>query len=324
MPVVALPLVLVAAVLFCVWFAAYQLHITALQGIADQGGTVGELLLKWFLHGVDWAVRQAENTVRDAASGLIGLFSIPIHWLQSHFDTLANGLFGAYTAILRLSTVTVPHLIGQALSVARGWVNTAEQLAAANLAQAYHWAAGQFTAVYRYVNTEITLAENYTGHLFAQAEAYAAAGIEADARYAQGLFTTAIGYTDAEIKSLSGWVTGELGQVTTWAGTEITSLQGYISAIQTQTLAWTTALVGPIALDLANLKAECTDGLCANLGGLANVVESLAGGLGIAALIAFAAEAAADPVGTADATARVLAPVAAGAASGYSALAGVL
>jgi hypothetical protein len=240
---------------------------------------------------------------------LLGLISAPIHWIQSHFDILTQGLFGAYQAIFRLATYTLPRMIGQALTTARGWVNDAEHLAAYGLANLASWASAQFTAVYRYVNTEITLAEGYTVRLVQQAENYAAAGIAADAKYAENLFTTSIGYTDSQVKALEGWVTGEIGAVTTWTGTQITALDHYITAELSTVLTYAQALVVPVELDLARLKAECTDNLCSNLGSLANVLGALAGDLGLAGVIALAGEMAHDPKGTARAVDSVLSPV---------------
>lgn len=324
MPIVAIPLILVALVLLVVWFAAYQLHITALNGIAHFGGTVGALVLRAFVAGIEWAIRAAENEIKDGVKYLESLFSIPIHWLQSHFDQLWSGIYAAYNAIWRLGSVVLPHMIGQALATARGWVDQAEAYTTSQIHQLASWVSGQFTAVYHYVNAEISLAEGYTLSLVKAEETYIAQGLAADARYAQGLYETAIGYTDAQVKALEGWVTGEVGTVTAWAGHEITSLQQWISSIQVSTLAYITALVGPIALDIAKIDPECAGSLCENLSGLSNLVKDLAGAAGIAALIAFAAEAAADPVGTADTVDVVLGPVARAAASGYSALVGVL
>jgi hypothetical protein len=322
-PIVAIPLIVVALVFLVIWFAAYQLHITAFQGIADQGGTVGGLLLKFFMKGVNWAVAQAENDVRNGIKYLVSLFSIPIHWLQSHFDSLWSGIYAAYNAIYKLGAIVVPRLISQALSTALGWVHQAENLAAAGLSQLQNWASAQLTAVYRYVNTEIALAEHYSLILVQQAEAYTAAGLAAETKYAQGLYTSAIGYTDAQVKALEGWVSGEIGHVTTWTGTEIQSLSSYISAVQVQQLAYITALVGPLALDLAKIDIECASRLCSNLSGLGNLVHELAGAAGIGALIALAAAAAADPVDTASALDAALGPLASGIAFGFASLIGV-
>lgn len=323
MPLVAIPLIAVALVVLIIWFAGYQLHLKAFQGIADQGGTVGGLLLRWFLSGIQRAIDGSIDWVREQISPLISLFTVPIHWIQTHIDDLTTGLFNLYQSVFRLATYTVPHLIGNAMGVARGWVAQAEALATSQVTQVYHWAAGQFAGVYQYVNAEISLAEGYTRQLVAQAEAYAAAGIHADAVYAEQLYQQSIGYTNTAIHGVEGWVTGEVGTLTKWTDGQITALQKWIEANQAAVTTWTQALVGAVAVDLANLKLECTDNLCENLGGAANWLKSLSGPLGIAAFYALVAEAAADPVGTATLVDDTLGPLAAGAADGFRALAGV-
>lgn len=323
MPIVAIGGAALAIVLILILLAGERLYITPFQGIGNAGGTVGGLILKWFASGISWAVNAALDEIKAGVRGIEGIMLWPAHWAHAHVGAITGTLYKAYAVSRHIMVDIVPGAMSMVLGTARTWVINAEQALGARIDSVVSWASSQFNAVYHYVNAEISLAEGYTQHLVAQAEAYAAAGIAADAKYAEGLFTTAIGYTDAQIKALDGWVTGELGQTQAWAAGQITALQKYIAATQGQTIAWTQALVGAVAVDLANLKFECTDNLCANLGDAAKWLNALSSPLGIAALFAMVAEAAADPIGTAQVLDATLGPLAQGAAEGFAALAGV-
>lgn len=322
MPIVAVGAAALAIVLLLILLAGERMYITPFQGIGNAGGTVGGLILKWFASGISWAINAATDEIKAGIRGVEGIMLWPAYWAAAHTEALTQAIHRGYLVSRRILVEGIPGAMSMVLGTARTWLIQAEQAIGARIDSVVSWASSQFTAVYRYVNTEISLAEGYTQHLVAQAEAYAAAGIAADAKYAEGLFSSAIGYTDAQVKALDGWVTGEIGNVTAWTGSQITALQKYIAATQGQTIAWTQALVGAVAVDLANLKFECTDNLCSNLGNSANWLKGLSSGVGIAGLFALVGAAAADPEGTADLLDSVLGPISHGAAQAFVDLVG--
>lgn len=322
MPIVALPLAVVGIAMLIVWFAGQQLHIIPFQGIAHFGGTVGGWMLNWAKAGIEWAIKQAIEIVRSSVNAVLGLITLPIHWLQSHFDDITNGLFNAVIAINTLRSVILPRAISQALATAHAWVAGAENYAVGLARDVTHWAQAQFASVYDYINHEVAVAENYTGHLVSQAEAFTAAEVTAAEHYATGLYQTAIGYTDTEIRTVTGWVTGEIGQVTTWAGNRIDTLQAWTVGALAGAGTYALSVATAVEADLDALKRDCTDNLCSNLGPLANVIKSLEGDLGLLGVIALAGEFARDPKGTATAVADAFKPVADAATSAVRAAAG--
>ena len=322
MPLVALPVVVIAVAFLLIWFAGSQLHLPAFQALAHNVPVVGELLLKGFTYAIDWAIAQAKAAVDGAVNGVLGLIQLPVKWYESHVDLVINSFYRTGLGFARLISHTIPSAMSTVLSITAGEINGV-----------YTWAEGQFTGVYRYVNTEISLAEGYaqklfaageaySQQLFAAAQAYTAAGLAADAKYAQGLYQNAIGYIDTQIGATQKWVEGEIGQVTTWTGQEINALSTTLTAEFAASIAYAQALAAPIALDLARLKADCTDNLCANLGGLANVLGALAGDLGLAGLVALAGEMAHDPKGTATTVRQIFGGTATAAGDAMKAAAG--
>lgn len=322
MPLVALAPVVIAIALLLIWFAAQQLHFPAFNAIAHNVPAVGGLILRAFLYAIDWAVYQAEQAVNDAVGAIKGLIWTPVHWLETHVGMVVDSFYRVGLALERITRYTIPQLAASLLATINADLSRMAGYVNAQVGGVYTWAQGQFNGVYHYVGTEIALADGYAQQLFTAAQAYAAAGIQADAKYAAGLFTEAITYTDAQTSALTKWVEGEIGAVTTWTGGEISALSRTLAADYAQAITYAGALAAPIALDLARLKAECTDNLCANLGGLANVLGALAGDLGLAGLILLAGEMAHDPKGTATAVREVASPVATAAAGAMRAAAG--
>lgn len=323
MPIVVIPLAAAAAVFLVLYFAGEILHITPFQGISHFGGTVGGLILRWFANGIQWAIDQSLGDIKAGIRGIEGIIIWPAYWAKTHTDAITNRLYQGYLVDRRIMSTIIPGAVNASLGTARGWVNQAEALAANESNSVLSWAGKQFTTVYADIAAAQAAEAKYAAGLFNSAENYTRAGLAAESAFAQELFNSAITYTDSQVHGVESWVTGEIATVTGWAGGEITALQKYITAIGAAASAFTIARVAVVESELDTLERECTDNLCSGVGGLASLLNALAGDLGIAGLIALATEAARDPKGTASLIEGAFGPVAREGASIMRAACGV-
>lgn len=323
MPVALAPLVpiVVALVAVILLYAFYQLFHPILDGLANNVPTVGGLIARALDAALVWAYQTVLGWVRGAIRPIISFILAPVFWVEQHIAEITNTLNALMLAQAYGFHQLLPREIGAALNEAHGWVVGAENYTTQAVGQLRGWTQQELTALQRYTTAGLAADAQYATSLFHAAEQYTAQGLAAESAYvqqaigsleaftehglAQGIAYTqqlvgeANKFTESLVGSAVGTIDTDLGNITHWVQGQVGSLATAIAASQAVSIAFAKAEVGTVEADLGRLKAECTDNLCSGLGGLGSLFNALAGGLGIAGLIALAAEFAKDPHGAA-------------------------
>lgn len=290
--------ILVAFAAALLLYAAYQLFHNFLVALVARIPIVGGELAR-LTDVILYDMEQAAATwARDSVKTLVAVILTPIHWVES----LINGIYGAihtlYGALSLLRYVTIPTLINGVVSTAHTWFGQAMTYAGQLFAQAQTYTLTLFNRAITFTQTEVAQAEAYTARLYQAETLYVDHEIQLTQQYAAQLFSQAITFTDKSVGDLESWTASSLGALGATLTGDITALSKWITATLPAVYAYVDTGVGVVEADLARLKTECTDNLCSNLGGLANLVNSLGGDLGLAGLLGLAAEAVRDPAGT--------------------------
>lgn len=290
-------IVIAFAALLLLW-AAYQLFHNFLSALVSRIPLVGGELAR-LTDVILFDMEQgAAQWARDSVKTLVSLVLAPIHWVES----LINGIYGAiqslYGAVSILRYVTIPSLINGVLSTAHTWFSQSLTYAGTLFAQAQQYSLSLFNRAVTFTQTEVAQAEDYTARLYQAETLYVDHEIQVTQQYAGQLFNSAITYTSKGLTDLENWTAAGLGALGATLTGDISALSKWITAEIPLVTSYVDARVGVVEADLARLKSECTDNLCNNLGSLANLVSALGGDLGLAGLLALAAEAVRDPAGT--------------------------
>jgi len=279
-------------------WCAYQLFHNFLVALVNRIPLVGHqlaLLTDVILHDMEQA---AYTWAKDTVKALVAVILAPIHWIESLINYIYGSIHALYSALSILRYITVPTLISSALSVAHGWVSDAETYAGQLFSRAQTYTLELYNRAISFTQAEVQQAEAYTATLYTDAITYTDHEIQLAEAYTSQLFTTATTYTAKGISDLEQWTAAGLGSLGASLTGDITALSKWITATLPAVYAYVDTSVGVVESDLARLKTDCTDNLCSGLGGLAGLLNALGGDLGLAGLLALAAEAARDPVGT--------------------------
>lgn len=324
MPLVA-PLgpIIVALVAAMLIWAAYTLFRPLLVALANNVPVLGHTLAQVIDSTISWAWAWAKAGAETALVDLVGVVATPLHWIATLFDNLASGQFDTYSVLVHLRFTVIPREISGALSIASGWVAGAQRYAlslyqqgvdyttasvgqlrsftVASLSALTSYAGSLFSQAINYTTAGLSTLASYDAALFNQAISYAAAGDSDLEHYAATLFNQAVNYTGVQVTDLENWAAARLTAIQDWTGTQVIALDGAIALARTDAIAFTRAEVGTVELDLAKLKAECTDNLCGNLGGLANLFNLISGAWEITTVIGLIGEVMRDPGSAANA-----------------------
>lgn len=347
MPIVVAPLaaIIVALVALILIYAFYQLFHPLLQGLGNEGGTVGGLIARVADRILTSAYQYALAWAKSALHTILGFILAPVFWVERHISMLTQGLNFLTFALSWTDNIFIPNQISAALGVVRGWITQSEQYAAGLVSSLASWTRGQLASLTTYVQSGLAADARYSLALFDTAQKYTAAGLAAessyvqnalgqlesftaaglaqDAAYAEHLFGQSISYTQSLVGSAVGAIDTDLGNITSWVTGQYGTLSLAISLAQARSFALTQSLVGTVEADLGKLKTECTDNLCSGLGDLASLFNALTGDLGLAALFALAGEFAHDPRGAAADVESTLGTVARDAAGAVRTLIGL-
>lgn len=347
MPIIvaALPEIVIALAALLLVMAFYFLFRPILVGMSRHipiiGGPLSAAIDTILTDSYQAAMMWSSAAVR----GIEGFVLSPVYWFEHIVADFLDMLYGLGQAIYFVVIHTIPNAINAALGLVRSEIDNAivylESMFMAWIASVQ----AEIVGVEHALAADISSVEQFSVTLFNDAEHYTTEAITAETQLigqVESALTTEIGqvynaaisFTETAVTDLTSYI----GQVETalsteiaagltgiesWAGSEIQTLIGYIDAVQTQTIALTLGAVAVVEEDLGKLESECTDNLCSGLTDLANILNGLAGDLGLAALFALGAEFASDPVGTAHAVDDALTPIVAGASSAVRALIGI-
>lgn len=283
----------------------------------------------------------AEQEVR----GGIGLITTPVYWTEHIMAALLNATNAAAGGIEMITGPLINAWLAATLVTARLWVTQAEQLAEAGLEQLTAVMAADFIQTYATIARTAASLENYSQQLFAAAESYTAAGLTAETEYVAAVAgalegeiiaveTAAEAFTEASIAAETAFIEGEIAAVTAaeeagdaaitgWVTGLLAGIQAQIALVESVCTEYAQQLTAQVQNELTTLEDDCVNNLCAGTSDLAKLLQDLEGALGLAGLIALAAEFAADPVGTAGSVNDTFTPVANTAAGIWRGLVGV-
>lgn len=299
MPIIAaLGDIVIAFVALLLLYAAYQLFHNFLSSLVSRIPIIGGELAR-LTDAILYDMEQAAATwARDSVKALVSVILAPIHWIEQ----LINGIYGAihelYGALSILRYVTIPALIQGVTATARTWFTQAEGYASNLFAQAQNYTLTLYNRAVSFTQTEVAQAESYASRLYLDSVTYTDHEIALTQAYAGQLYSQSIAFTSKGLSDLEHWTATSLGALGGTLTGDITALQKWITGTLPLVYTYVNTSVGAVEADLARLKTECTDNLCTNLSPLASLLGALGGDLGLAGLIALAAEAARDPAGT--------------------------
>jgi hypothetical protein len=343
--VAALPALVLALVGMIILWGLALLLKSVLQAMANHVPIIGGPLS----HAIGTIIDEAISLGYDAAAGVLhdalGLLLAPVYWIERHVASVINFFIALTTTIRYIVRTLIPDataaLGAQILAAyhnAIAYTQTVIHLVYAALAYDVNALTQSLAATARaieaYALTLATEAQDYTTAAINAETAYVRAtagalGSEiqavagAESAYATALYHDAITYSQTLVHGAETTLTTEIGNVVAWAGQENTALAAAIAAMGTQVIAVTLDAVQTVEADLSDLKSECTDNLCSGLSDLADLLNALQGGLGLAALFALAAQFAGDPRGAAEEVRGALGTIANDAAGAVRTLIGI-
>lgn len=301
MPAVVAPLaaIIIAIVALIALYAFYQLFHPLLQGLGDQGGTVGGLLARAADQVLVAAYHYAFNWARSAVEAIIGFILAPVFWVEAHIKALTHAVASLIWAQQWLASVYIPRQINGALTTASGWVHDAEVLSAAEFGQAESYALTLYHDAIAFTSDGLTRVTDYAQTLYHDAINYTDTRVNGAEAYALSLYHNAISFTQAGLAEAEHYTTVSVAGVESWTAGQITALDKYIAATGVAAYAYADARVAEVEGELGRLKTDCTDNLCSGLSDLASLFNGLSSAWSIGTFVELIAEAMHNPHGAA-------------------------
>jgi hypothetical protein len=341
-----LPELVIGLVLILLLWAARALFGGMLSSMASRIPFLGSVIVTALDGMIADIVTTAQRWAQSAISGAYGLILGPVFWIEhiladiwDTFDAVRNVLaYVASTLIQYAVNIAVAEarvLIARAVAELQSLINSVYNLTQVEFRQVYATINAVEQALANFIRAEISAVEQEltaaidaeTAFVVAEAralESQIVASIDAETQFVEKEFAASIAYTEAAVIGLEGTITADTSAITAWVISQLGSLVGTIDLVQAMSVAFTIASVKAVETDLGNLKADCTDNLCAGVGSLASLLNGLFDTAALATLVAYAGWMAVDPEAAGHATADVVGPIASGAADAARSVIGAL
>lgn len=337
--------VVVALVALIILYGLALLLRSVLQGLANHVPVIGGALSAGIGAIIDDAVRLGREAATAVLAAVIPVILAPVYWIERHIVGLIDFLRSIPDAIAYIIGSLIPSVIKSLSAQILAYYHAAVSYVQAEAQALEAQINADVTALYHDISAVQAALESYAQQLAAAAESYAsalvaaetqfvqqvesalgsaiAAGLAAETQFVQAIEADTITYVQSLVTTAEQTLITDIGNVVTWVDQEVTALDASIAAMGTQVVALTLDAVGTVESELEQIKTGCLDNLCGGLSDLASLLSALTGDLGIAALLALAAEFAADPHSAAADVRSTLGPVAQDAAGAVRTLIGL-
>jgi hypothetical protein len=270
----------------------------------------------------------AEDGVRSAT----GMILAPTFWSEHLAVGIINAVDDAAQAIAFVAGPALNNLFSLILVLTRALIaQTAGALQAA-ISSLASWTQQQFVrtdavialeaaAETAYISAVATALESelaaeaavetaYTTAIGTALQSEIAAEAVAETAYTTAAVAAETAFVEAEIAAVTAVEQAEFASLTAYVTAVSVSLEAQIAAVEATSINYTTQVTNEIQTEITNLENGCLNDMCSGLRDLTRLFKGLEGDLGIAGLIALAAAAAADPVGTAGFVNTTFGPIA--------------
>lgn len=315
-------------------YAARVLIGTIVRGIAGNIPLVGRALgdaADAIADGITTLMRDLAGSTPDTTSGMLLTPTLVVGELMSATIAATANLASAtsHTAL-----VVIPRRELMVLNTARAWVDTVSTALARDVVILRAYAGALSAADIAYTSAGLIEANAYTTATGARDVALTEATGLADRSYTAAVGASAYAYTSAvqaELTAFIGevdhsivaWTTAEIdtvvryvqvveGQILTELDHDLAVLEQTITLTRTQIITEVLPQIEQVKTDLQVLRDTCVDELCRDLSKYGKDKAKLGDLWSIAALLAYAAAAVADPQDTARATNDIIGPVVTG------------
>lgn len=338
MPLAALglPAVIDGVVAAIILYAITSLFKPLLLGIANHIPLIGGTLARAVNAVLTDTGALGNGYARQGVSAVIAPVISPVFWFEhitaglvNAADDTALGLrFVAGTALNQLYALmitTTRALIAAENTAVTAFVDAIYRALLADIASTYATLTRDLTALEVYtsaaiaaetlfVEAELALAAEFTEAEFAALETELVTAIAGETAFVEAEIVTETSLIETEIAAVETEIAAVDSALTAWVQAEILALQTEIEATATVITSYVTTQVTVIQTEITTLETECLDDLCEGAHDLAKHLKDLMGQGWLAAMLAYAAWASADPRGCGHDTATVLGPIASGAA----------
>lgn len=294
---VALDVVACVVLLIVAYFAALML-VKPLAWLLGQIPGIGQAIAKALEDGVGAFEDWAQNWIKNALAPLVALVSAPVAWLNTTWQwsvkvaeltvgQLVSSIAHTAQLIYKLQSAvagildTLDTLAHRIAAVALSIPSIAQAIADDAVTALRAWVRTLIADVDRTIAQAIDTAHVELGH--------AIDGVNADLHQLDLALRHAI---DTAVTGVQGWVNARLRPIEQ----EVSDIGKVVDALPAvSTIVATVTAVEAIE----TLIRECVNPVCSGLGPSLDILNDIADGAALAAMLALVAEAYADPVGTA-------------------------
>lgn len=329
--IVSLADTLIGFVLDLFVFAARIMIGTIVRGIAGKIPLVGSGLAAAaddIADAVAAVARAIGGNRQDTSTAAWLTPTLVIGELMSATVEAANqlGQASAHTAL-----AVIPRAEVAVLRTARAWVDTVSSTLSRDVVVLRAYAAALSAEDLAYTSAALAEANALTLAIAARDIALIEATAAVEQAYASAVGARSIAYTAAVHAELTAYIQAIDHELITWTTAEIDTVLGYIRVVEGDVLTVVRQDIAVVQREITatrvevvtqlepqiiavqeeidTLRATCVDDLCKNLGKYGKDKANLGSVWSIAALLAYAAAAVADPKDTARATADIINPV---------------